>query len=68
MATGRIISGSRPASLLMRRVCLIVIEFLAGLDLFSKIGDRFRRVQVLLLPPRPDYILKIFFYYFIFML
>ena len=53
MATGRIISGSRPASLLMGRVCLIVIGFLAGLDLFSQIGDRFRAGSGIVTPAPP---------------
>ena len=32
---------------------------------FLKSDNSLERVQVLLLPPHPDYILKLFFYYFI---
>ena len=37
MTTGRIISGSRPASLLMAQFGLIIIGFLTGLGLFFQI-------------------------------
>ena len=53
MVTGRIISGSHPASFLMRQVCLIVIEFLTGLSLFSQIRYGFEAGSsiVTLTPP-----------------
>ena len=42
MTMRRIISGSRLTPLLMGRVWLSVIGFLAGLSLFSQIQDKFR--------------------------
>ena len=62
MATGRIILDYRPVLLLMGRFwfnCNWVF------NKFEFIFSNPRRVQALLLPPRPDYILKIIFYYFI---
>ena len=46
---------------------LIVIEFLAGSGLFSQIRDEFGSGSGIVTPAPscPDYILKIFFYYFI---
>ena len=42
MVTEQIILGSRPASLLIAHVNLILIRFLTGLGLFSQIRDGFR--------------------------
>ena len=63
MTTGRVISGSRPVPTLMRRVWFNCNR------VFSEFGFTFsnpRRVRVLLFPPRPDYIFKIYFLFFIF--
>ena len=65
MAVGWIILSSRPISLLMRRIwfnCNRVFNKFEFILLNS------RRVHVLLLPPHPDYILKIIIYYFIYIL
>ena len=52
-------------SILMRRVLFNCNWVFNG---FEFMFSNPRRVQVLLLSSHPDYILKIFFYYFIFML
>ena len=67
MTTGWIISGSRFAPFLMGRVWFNCEWFLSGVGLFSQIRDGFETNSGIItyVPPCPDYILKIFFYYFI---
>ena len=71
MTTRRIISGSRPASLLMRRIwfnCNRVFSRFEFIFLNPRwVQDGFRMCSSIVTPspPRPDYILKIIFYYFI---
>ena len=67
MSTERIISGSRSASLLMRRVWFNYNRVFNRFEfIFSnpkRIRDRFSNCY-----SSPDYILKIIFYYFIYTL
>ena len=66
MTMGRIISGSRPTPLLMGRVWFNSNRVFSGFEfIFLKSETSSGRVQVLLLLPYLNYILKIFFYYFI---
>ena len=67
MTTRRIISGSRPASLLIGRILFNYNRIFNG---FEFIFSNFKTGSgiITLAPPRPDYILKIIFYYFIFIL
>ena len=62
---GWIISGSCPTSLLMGRVWFNCNQVFSGFGfIFSNPGG-FEASSVLLLPPHPDYILKILLFYFI---
>ena len=63
---GRIISGSYPAPPLMGRVLFNYNRVFNGFEfIFSNPRWIRGRVPVLLFSPCPDYIFKLFFYYFI---